>query len=282
MTEPTPPSPVKKPGGAPSAGRLITLLVMLAGLATSEYWMAHAKRDAVISYSDFYRDVADKKVGSVDFDRRDLRGQFSTAQTIAGKSVTAFETSLPELEDPTLLPLLREKDVEVSARTDHQSGVLPVLLSLLPWVVILGAWMWMSRRVQSMMSSGGPLAGMTRGKAKRFDRESEVRIHFDDVAGLAPAKRDLGEIVDYLRTPDRFLKLGGHIPRGVLLVGPPGTGKTRSTPSDGPGVRGSAAATTSGSRRSISCCPRWTASPATIWSSSWPRPIAPTCSIRPC
>ncbi len=231
MADPIPPSPAGKPRGAqppraPSPARWITLLVMLAGLATSEYWMAHAKRDAVISYSSFYRDVAEKKVGSVDFDRRDLRGQFSTAQTIAGKSVTAFETSLPELEDPTLLPLLREKEVEVSARTDQQSGWLPALLSLLPWVVILGAWLWMSRRVQSMMSSGGPLAGMTRGKAKRFDRESDVRIHFDDVAGLGPAKRDLGEIVDYLRTPDRFLKLGGHIPRGVLLVGPPGTGKT--------------------------------------------------------
>jgi cell division protease FtsH len=205
---------------------LIATIVMLAGLGTSEYLMARAKHDAVISYSDFYRDVADKKVGSVDFDGRDLKGHFANAQAIAGTSVTAFETTLPDIEDPTLLPLLRESGVQVSARTDHQSVVLQALLSLLPWVVILGAWAWISRRAASMMSPGGPLAGMTRGKAKRFDLESEVRVRFDDVAGLAPAKRDLSEIVDYLRTPERFLKLGGHIPRGVLLVGPPGTGKT--------------------------------------------------------
>jgi cell division protease FtsH len=77
-----------------------------------------------------------------------------------------------------------------------------------------------------MLGSGGPLAGLTRGKAKRFDLESQVRVRFQDVAGLAPAKRDLQEIVDFLRNAERFRKLGGHIPRGVLLVGPPGTGKT--------------------------------------------------------
>jgi cell division protease FtsH len=76
------------------------------------------------------------------------------------------------------------------------------------------------------MASGGPLAGITRGKAKRFDLESQVRVRFADVAGLASAKRDLQEIVDFLSDAGRFAKLGGHMPRGVLLVGPPGTGKT--------------------------------------------------------
>jgi cell division protease FtsH len=94
-------------------------------------------------------------------------------------------------------------------------------------VVIIGAWVWLSRRAQKMMTGGGgPLAGMIRQRGKRFEKQEHVDVTFDDVAGLASAKRDLQEIVDFLRHPERFERLGGKLPRGALLVGSPGTGKT--------------------------------------------------------
>ncbi|HZU85763.1 MAG TPA: ATP-dependent zinc metalloprotease FtsH [Polyangiaceae bacterium] len=227
-------SPAGKPAGArpsgppppPSARRWVPLLLVLTGLAGVEYVMARRSHEAEISYSEFYRDVGAGEVASVVFDGRDVTGHFTKPKTASGRSVSAFETSLPEVEDPGLLALLRDKGVDVKAYRDQDPLVVRVLAPLLPWVIIIGAWVWLSRRTQSMMSSGGPFAGLTRGKAKRFDLEPHVRVTFQDVAGLAPAKRDLQEIVDFLRDSERFRKLGGHIPRGVLLVGPPGTGKT--------------------------------------------------------
>lgn len=84
--------------------------------------------------------------------------------------------------------------------------------------------LWAARR--SSMGGAGPLAGLIKGRGKRFDRENQVPVTFEQVAGLGPAKRDLQEVVEFLKTPDRFSRLGGKVPRGILLVGPPGTGKT--------------------------------------------------------
>jgi cell division protease FtsH len=221
-----------KPSGAPPAPpapsgvRWLSLFLILGGLAVVEYAMARRTHEAEISYSDFYRDAAGGKIASVTFDGRDLTGHFAKPETVSGRSVTTFETSLPDVEDTGLLTMLRDKGVEVTAHRDEDPLVIRILAPLLPWVIIIGAWVWLSRRTQAMLGSGGPLAGLTRGKAKRFDLESQVRVRFQDVAGLAPAKRDLQEVVDFLSNAERFRKLGGHIPRGVLLVGPPGTGKT--------------------------------------------------------
>ena len=130
-------------------------------------------------------------------------------------------------EDAALLPLLREKRVEHRVASDDPPILLALATSLLPWVLIIGAWVWMSRRAQRLMSgSGGPLAGFLKGKSRKFEVDAQVNVTLADVAGLKGAKRDLQEVVGFLKEPDHFRRLGGRVPRGVLLIGPPGTGKT--------------------------------------------------------
>ena len=101
-----------------------------------------------------------------------------------------------------------------------------VLMSLLPWLLFLGVFLYLGKRMQERMGgAGGGLFGFGRSKAKRYEKtNSDVR--FADVAGLANAKRDLREIIEHLRDPSRFRKLGSELPKGVLLMGPLGTGKT--------------------------------------------------------
>jgi cell division protease FtsH len=225
--DPAPSPQARLPGGAPGGRRWWTLALVLSGLVFAQYWAAHRTHDDVISYTDFYRLAGDQKVASVELEGREVHGKLKASETVAGKPVTAFETSLPDIEDQTLLPLLRDKGVQVNVHTEDEPLLVRLLISLVPWVLIIGGWLWISRRSQQMLAGGGgPLAMLTKSKARRYSGELVVPVRFDDVAGLGSAKGDLQEIVDFLKDATRVKRLGGHVPRGVLLVGPPGTGKT--------------------------------------------------------
>jgi cell division protease FtsH len=227
-----PPAPVpSKPSGAdqkPPRMRAVSwgllALFLTAGWAYQGY-TAREEATPEIRYSDFYTLLDAGKVESVTLKGLQLGGKLKAADTVEGKSITAFRSLLPAMEDRGLLPLLRDKNVVVTVKSEEQPPLLRLFLSLLPWVLIIGAWAWMSRRAQGMMS-GGPLGRMLSGRASRVDTATRVKTKFDDVAGLKSAKRDLGEIVDFLKSPADVRRLGGKVPRGVLLVGPPGTGKT--------------------------------------------------------
>ena len=123
------------------------------------------------------------------------------------------------------MPALRAQNVDVAVKAEHVSLWGPVLLTVLPWVLILGGWFWLARRARGA-SGFAPLQGILKARERRFQRQENVRVRFSDVAGLGNPKRDLEEIVEFLREPERFKLLGSKLPRGVLLVGPPGTGKT--------------------------------------------------------
>ena len=149
--------------------------------------------------------------------------------TIAGPEISghmkdgrSFQTYAPS--DPSLVQTLYKKDVTITAKppSDGNNWLLTIVSSVLPVLLFLGLWIYMTRQMQG---GAGKAMGFGKSKAKLLT-EAQGRVTFEDVAGVDEAKEDLQEIVEFLRDPQKFQKLGGRIPRGVLLVGPPGTGKT--------------------------------------------------------
>ena len=110
------------------------------------------------------------------------------------------------------MPLLRDQHVAVRAEENQPSFWGPLLLTMLPWALVIGAWVWIARRARGSIGIGGPLQSILKGRPKRFERQDHVRVRFDDVAGLTNSKRDLQEVVEFLRTPERFQRLGGKLP----------------------------------------------------------------------
>ena len=165
------------------------------------------------SYSDFVAAVENDQVASVTLDGEKVR--YST------KDGTSYVTIKPT--DAEVTNLLIDKNIPVRAESQEQSGFQAFLLSLLPFLLLIGVWIYFMNRMQG----GGKGGAMGFGKSKaKMLTEKHGRVTFDDVAGIDEAKEELEEIVEFLRNPQKFSRLGGKIPKGALLVGPPGTGKT--------------------------------------------------------
>jgi AFG3 family protein len=138
-------------------------------------------------------------------------------------SVEIFEQRLREAQED-----MDQRDVVSVNYVTERDYFSDVLSWLLPIFILVAIWLFIFRRMSGAGGGGGPggIFNVGKSKAKMFDRESHVKIDFKDVAGLEEAKMEVKEIVDFLKTPQKYTQLGGKIPKGVLLVGPPGTGKT--------------------------------------------------------
>ena len=166
-----------------------------------------------VPYSDFIAQVDAGEVKAVELDGEKVR--------ITGKDGTQYLTIRPAGEQVT--EKLLAKGVIIQARPQEQSSLLNILLSYLPFLLLIGVWVYFMNRMQG----GGRGGAMGFGKSRaKLLTEKQGRVTFDDVAGIDEAKEELEEIVEFLRNPQKFSRLGGKIPKGALLVGAPGTGKT--------------------------------------------------------
>jgi cell division protease FtsH len=164
------------------------------------------------TYSDFLAAVESDRVHEVE-----TRGRDITWKEKEGKS---YKTYAPE--DPEMIKLLRERRVIINAKKEEETPWYSYLINWFPMLLLIGLWLFFMRQVQV---GGGKALSFGKSKAKILTKEHN-RVTFERVAGIDEAKGELEEIISFLRDPKRFTKLGGRIPKGVLLIGAPGTGKT--------------------------------------------------------
>ena len=223
------------------------LLILAANFVAIRMLKPGAEPSITVPYTLFKEEVSKRNVESI-YSRGDtLTGRFKSAVTWPpdekgtpastdrsgprrGPSQTArsFATTLPAFVDPGLEKFLIDNGVEISARPveEERSPWLTLLLGFGPALLLIALYVWMFRRAARQGGGIGGLMGIGKSKARRYDQETDVRITFDDVAGIDDAENELVEIVDFLKDPAKYTRLGGTAPKGVLLIGAPGTGKT--------------------------------------------------------
>ena len=196
---------------------IVVLMVLLSVFNTVVH---NSERSSEVSYTDFYDKLNDGQVQSVVVDDKTGVHKVITAQLMNGEKITV---NAPK--DDKLIDDLIKKNVDATYLPFQEESVFFRLLeTILPILLLVGLWFFIMRQMQG---GGGKGGAMSFGKSKaKLLSEDQIKVTFADVAGVEEAKEEVGEIVDFLRDPGKFQKLGGHIPRGVLMVGSPGTGKT--------------------------------------------------------
>ena len=200
-------------GNARNIAFWVVLFVLILALFNLFSGGQTAMSSRTVSYSDFVQRVDAGSVASVTLD-----GENVYVRGTDGKDYTVIKPSGEQITDKLIA-----KGVDVVAKAQEQSGFFGLISVWLPFLVLIGVWIFFMNRMQG----GGKGGAMGFGKSKaKLLTEKNGRVTFDDVAGIDEAKEELEEIVEFLRNPQKFSRLGGKIPKGALLVGPPGTGKT--------------------------------------------------------
>ncbi|MGH3056316.1 MAG: ATP-dependent metallopeptidase FtsH/Yme1/Tma family protein, partial [Gaiellaceae bacterium] len=170
-------------------------------------------KEPEIIFSDFISAAEKGDVTEVTIQGSNIRGKYHNGER--------FKTFAPE--DPDLVKLLREKGVKIAAKPEEGDPWYIVLfVQWFPMLLLIGVWIFFMRQMQV---GGGKAMSFGKSRAKLLS-ENTTKVTFNDVSGIDEAKEELEEIIAFLKDPKKFTKLGGRIPKGVLLVGSPGTGKT--------------------------------------------------------
>ena len=170
-----------------------------------------------LNYTEFNSLVEKGQVAEVTISGRELEGRLTSGD--------AFMTYSPESDNSALVGDLLKNNVKINGKPpEKQSFLAQIFLHWFPFLLLIGVWIFFMRQMQG---GGGTRGAMSFGKSKaKMQTEDQVKVTFNDVAGVEEAKEEVKELVDFLRDPAKFQNLGGKIPTGVLMVGSPGTGKT--------------------------------------------------------
>ncbi|MDF1503238.1 ATP-dependent zinc metalloprotease FtsH [Roseisolibacter sp. H3M3-2] len=237
----------RRPPMPPRRTWLTFLLVLLVNVAIARL-LFPPEPIATVPYTFFRQQVLARNVEAIYSRGVSITGRFARAVTwpdttavaaaaapgrrerrrsVAPRPVTDFATELPAFADPGLEQLLIGNGVEISAEPiQRQSFWQSVLFSFAPTLLLIGIYVWIFRRATRGGLGGALGGGLGKSTARRVDTNAEGRVTFEDVAGIDEAENELVEVVDFLRDPAKYTRLGGTAPKGVLLVGSPGTGKT--------------------------------------------------------
>ena len=192
-----------------------------------------------ITWSEFQEYVRDNRVKSIviynNKETAEAVIRDESVEHIFGNTLRAGRTPVILVKGPSpdaiseYIDLVKsDEQYDIEVRFDTTSEIWGVLLTFLPFLLLIVFWIWMMRRMQGGGAGGGSggVFSVGKSKAQLFDKDSSQKVTFKDVAGLSEAKEEVQEIVEFLKSPNLYTNLGGKIPKGALLVGPPGTGKT--------------------------------------------------------
>ena len=223
-------------------GRTWLIFVLLLGINYFLFTSFYPDEDAPVpvSYTLFRGELAKDNVEAIHTRGEAIEGKFRAAVSwappaaegqppAAPREVGTFTTILPVFVDPGLETELiaRKVDIRATPIQTETNPILSLLFSFGPALLIIGLYVWFFRRAAKQGGGMfGGMAGMGKSRARRFDKETETKVTFADVAGIDEAENELVEIVDFLKNPEKYTRLGGAAPKGVMLVGAPGTGKT--------------------------------------------------------
>jgi cell division protease FtsH len=194
---------------------ILWVIIAIVLMSVFNNFTAQKSRSNQLAYSDFIQQVKEGSVASVTINGREIEGTL-----VAGGTFSTYSPG-----DDGLVSDLLNNDVQILATPPEKPSILmQILINWFPLFILIGLWIFFMRQMQG---GGAGRGAMSFGKSKaRLLSEDQVKVTFADVAGVEEAKEEVSEMVDFLRDPGKFQKLGGKIPRGVLMVGSPGTGKT--------------------------------------------------------